>query len=77
MAVRPGQKPKINASMVRPEIVIPSEEPVNQWEGFEGIRKKKEIVDTKTDMPWNDSKDFDCWEVKEERPKKVQSFSVV
>ena len=50
-----------DASMVRPEIVMPSKQPVNQWEGFEGIREKKEIVSTKTEMPWDDTGDSDCF----------------
>ena len=51
---------QVKEHMVRPAVVLPAEQPVKQWDGFEGIRKKKDIVSTNEEMPWDDKEDSDC-----------------
>ena len=47
---------------------------MKQWEGFDGIRKKEDIVKSKEELPWYEESDSDCWNDTEPQQMGTQSY---
>ena len=58
----------------RVEATVPMQLPVKQWEGFDDIRKKEDIVESKEELPWNEERDSDCSSDTEPQQMNTQSY---